>query len=381
MSRFGPDHFVSFSMQNLLPSVFMALALLCVVTVSTSARSAKKGRSGKASKGAPIILGSGNHKYEWVKDWAKLPAGMQLGNLHGAVQVDAKGRIYATAESENAFLVFDQGGKFIRGFGREWKTDKAGDGVHGMQLRMEAGKEYIYLTHLSRHEFAKITLEGEVIWVKGYPEQPGIYTSKDEFKPTGIAVAPNGDFYVTDGYGRNYVHHYNAKGEYVNSWGGKSTSKETPEDGKFNTPHAILIDTRSKQPTVLLTDRANHRLQWFTLAGKHLKTLAGDGDLLRLPATLSLRGTDIVVGDLSGRVTIFDKDNHLVTHLGDNLDPKKRATNKVPPDQWLDGQFIAPHGICWDQKGNLYVEEWLTAGRIVKLKRMKQVVMVSAGFQ
>ena len=358
-------------MRKLLPSIFITLALVWLATGSALAKPTKKAGRGKAANSTPIILGSGRHKYEWVKDWAKLPAGMQLGNLHGAVQVAAKGQIYATAESENAFLVFDQDGKFIRGFGKEWKTDKAGDGVHGMQLRMESGKEYIYLTHLSRHEFAKLTLDGQVVWVKGYPEQPGIYTSKDEFKPTGIAVAPNGDFYVTDGYGKNYVHHYNANGEYVSSWGGKSISKENPEDGRFNTPHAVLIDTRGPEPLVLLTDRANHRLQWFTLEGKHVSTLSGDGDLLRLPATLSLRGTDIVVGDLSGRVTIFDKDNKLVTHLGDNIDPKKRATNKVPPDQWLDGQFIAPHGICWDQQGNLYVEEWLTSGRLVKLKRVK----------
>jgi hypothetical protein len=86
---------------------------------------------------------------------------------------------------------------------------------------------------------------------------------------------------------------------------------------------------------------------------------------------LNIRGTDLVVGDLAGRVTIFDKDNKLITHLGDNVDPKKRATNKVPPEEWVDGQFIAPHGICWDQKGNLYVHEWMAVGRVIKLKRVK----------
>lgn len=322
----------------------------------------------------PIILGAGNHRYEWVRGWGKLPTGMEYGATHGAVQVDSKGLIYVNTDTENAIIVFDANGKFVKSLGKEWKG-----GTHGMQIRREGNQEFIYLTNLARSEFGKITLEGETVWVKGFPEQSGVYKDKSQFKPTGIAFAPNGEFYVTDGYGANYIHRYDAKGEYVSSWGGKSTKQKKDdgttvdlmEDGKFNTPHAIIVDTREKTPTVLVTDRANHRLQWFSLEGKHLKTLPGDGDLLRLPATLHIRGTDLVVGDLSGRVSIFDKNNKLVTHLGDNVDPKKRATNKVPRDGWLDGQFIAPHGVCWDKQGNLYVEEWMAIGRIVKLKRLK----------
>lgn len=309
-----------------------------------------------------MILGAGNHKYEWVRGWGKLPDGMKYGATHGAVQVDSQSRVYVNTDTENAIIIFDADGKFIKAMGAEWKG-----GTHGMQLRKEGGKEFIYLTNLARHEFAKITLDGETVWVKGFPEKSGIYKDKNEFRPTGIAFAPNGEFYVTDGYGANYIHRYSANGDYISSWGGKGK-----EDGKFNTPHAILIDTRGKTPMVLATDRANHRLQWFTLEGKHVKTLDGvEGDLLRLPATLHQRGTDLAIGDLAGRVTILDKNNKLVAHLGDNVDPKKRATNKVPSEEWLDGQFIAPHGICWDQKGNLYVEEWMAVGRIVKLKRVK----------
>ncbi len=311
--------------------------------------------------GQPLILGERNHRYEWVRNWAKLPEGMTYGATHGAVQVDSQGRVYFNTDTENAIIVFDADGRFIRSMGREWKG-----GTHGMIIRREGREEFIYLTNLARSEFAKLTLNGDVVWAKGYPEASGVYTKKEEFKPTGISFAPSGEFYVTDGYGKNFVHHYSARGEYVNSWGGKGT-----EDGKFNTPHAILVDTRSKTPMVLVTDRANHRLQWFSLEGKHLRTLDGvAGDLLRLPATLAQRGTDIVIGDLAGRLTILDRDNKLVTHLGDNVDPKKRATNKVPAAEWLDGQFIAPHGVTWDSKGNLYVEEWMAIGRVVKLRRV-----------
>ena len=319
---------------------------------------------------APVVLGAGAHQYEWVRGWGRLPDGMKLGSMHGGVVVDAQNQVYFSVDGEASIVVFDPEGKFIRSIGKEWKPDKEGAGTHDIQLHREGGQEFIYLVSLFRHEFAKMTTAGEVVWIKGFPEQSGIYKSKDEFAPTGITAAPSGDVYVTDGYGANYVHRYNPKGEYVTSWGGKST--EARETGKFSTPHKIIVDERGGEPSVLVTDRANHRLQWFTLEGKHIKTVDGsENDFLRLPSALSIRGTDVAVGDLKGRVTILDKDNKLAAQLGDSGNEKKQATNQVPPDQWVDGQFIAPHGVSWDGEGNLYVSEWALAGRLVKLKRVK----------
>jgi len=318
----------------------------------------------------PIILGAGNHRYEWIRGWGKLPEGMRYGSTHGGVVVDSQNHIYFSTDGDNSIIVLDPDGKYIRSIGKEWKPDKDGNGTHDMQLYKEGKQEFIYLVSLFRNEFAKITTTGEVVWVKDFPEQSGIYKTKNEFKPTGITVAPNGEFYVTDGYGANDVHRYSAKGEYLNSWGGKSTKDK--EDGKFSTPHKIIIDRRGKTPTVLVTDRANHRLQWFTLEGKHIKTLDGtENDFLLLPSVLSIRGGDVAIGDLKGRVTILDKNNKLAAQLGDSGDEKKQATNKIPPDQWVEGLFIAPHGLSWDKQGNLYIGEWNLSGRVVKLKRVK----------
>jgi DNA-binding beta-propeller fold protein YncE len=337
--------------------------------VTSAVASASTGpASGKGSNDA-LTLGAGRHRYEWVRGWGTLPAGMTYGSMHGGVVVDSQNRIYFSVDGDASIVVFDQEGRFIRSMGAEWKPDTEGAGTHDMQLHREGRQEFIYLVSLFRHEFAKITTAGEVVWVKGFPEASGIYKSKDEFKPTGITVAPDGQCYVTDGYGANYVHRYSAKGEYLGSWGGKST--EAREDGKFSTPHKIIVDGRGTQPAVLVTDRANHRLQWFTLEGKHLKTLDGtEKDFLRLPSALNIRGTDVAIGDLKGRVTILDRDNKLVAQIGDSGNEKKQATNQVPPDQWVDGQFVAPHGVSWDGQGNLYVSEWALAGRVVKLKRV-----------
>ena len=326
--------------------------------------------SAEGASGDPVILGSGAQRYEWVKGWGTLPAGMKLGSMHGGVAVDSQNNVYVSTDGDASIVVFDPAGKFVRSLGKEWKPDKDGNGTHDIQVHREGGQDFIYLCSLFRHEFAKLTMAGEVVWVKGFPEQSGVYKSKGEFAPTGIAVAPSGEFYVTDGYGADFVHRYSAKGEYRSSWGGKST--EAKEAGKFNTAHKIIIDERGPELSVLVTDRANHRLQWFTLEGKHIKTLDGtDNDFLRLPAALSIRGTDVAIGDLKGRVTILDGNNKLAAQLGDSGNEKKQATNEVKPDQWVDGQLIAPHGVSFDGEGNLYVSEWASVGRVVKLKRVR----------
>ena len=323
----------------------------------------------EGSKENPGILGAGAHRYEWVRGWGRLPAGMKYGSMHGGVAVDSQEQVYFSTDGDASIVVFDAEGQFIRSMGKEWRPDKDGNGTHDIQLHREGGQDFIYLVSLFRHEFAKMTTRGEVAWVKGFPEQSGIYKLKAEFAPTGITVAPTGDVYVTDGYGANYVHRFGPQGEYLTSWGGKST--EAKEPGKFSTPHKIIVDTRGPEPSVLVTDRGNHRLQWFTVDGKHVHTVDGtENDFLRLPAALSIRGTDLAVADLKGRVTVLDRDNKLAAQLGDSGNEKKQATNEITPDQWVDGQLIAPHGVSWDGAGNLYVSEWSSAGRVVKLKRV-----------
>ncbi|MFL6215973.1 MAG: hypothetical protein ACJ74J_18970 [Blastocatellia bacterium] len=312
----------------------------------------------KSAADAPVFLGSGSHRYEWVRGWAKLPEGMRFGNTHGAVVVDWQGRVLMNTDSDNAIIIFDPDGRFIKAWGKEWRN-----GTHGMALHREGNTEYLYLTHFNRHQFAKCTLDGEVVWVKDYPQAAGVYQKAEEFKPTGIAFAPTGDFYVTDGYGKSYVHQYNAKGDYVRSWGGEGSGV-----GQLKQPHGIWVDTRFPKPRVLVADRANHRLQWFTLDGQPDGMITED---LRLPSNFHQRGMEIVIADLQGRVTVIDKNNKVITHLGDNEDPKLRGQNPVPAEQWKDGQFISPHCPRWDSAGNLYVAEWLSSGRITKLKRVK----------
>jgi TAT (twin-arginine translocation) pathway signal sequence len=315
----------------------------------------------------PIIMGTGDHTYEWVDNWGKLPDGKKFGNTHAVVET-ADGSIYIhnMSPTGDATCVFDPDGNFITSWGKEF----AG-GAHGMDLRKEDGKEFLYLAPTTMHKVFKTTLDGKVLMELDYPKQAvhqangqPIPDYKDEKKyvPTFIALPDTGDFYVADGYGSNYVHRYNNKGEYVQSWGG--TGKEP---GQFRTPHGIWVDTRGPDPLLVVADRSNVRLQWFDYNGKFIKMVT---DELRHPCMFDQRGGDLLIPDLMGRVTLFDKDNKLICHLGDNPNKKEWANNGVKQKDTQPGIFCTPHSARFDSKGNIFVVEWLPYGRVTKLKKV-----------
>jgi hypothetical protein len=320
----------------------------------------------------PVILGTGDHTYEWVDNWAQLPEGKKFGNTHAVVETE-DGRIFIhnASPTGDCTCIFDPDGKFISSWGQNF--DKAlWKNAHGMDLRKEDGKEYLYLASTFMHKVFKTTLDGEILLTLEFPKQARDvkdgqlvpdYKDAGKYNPTFIALPDNGDFYVTDGYGSNYVHRYNAKGEYLQSWGGTGS-----EPGKLHQPHGIWIDTREgAEPTVLVADRANVRLQWFTLDGKFIKMVT---DELRHPCMFDQRGGDLLIPDLKGRVTLFDKDNKLITHLGDNPDKKQWANNGVKQRDTQPGIFCTPHSARFDSHGNIYVVEWLPYGRVTKLKKL-----------
>jgi hypothetical protein len=208
----------------------------------------------------------------------------------------------------------------------------------------------------------KVTMFGDVVWSVGYPEESGLYDNDEKFRPTSVVVLPDGSFWVADGYGKSYIHIYDRYRHYIRSIGGKGEDAD-----KMNTPHGLWLDTRKSTPTVVAADRENHRLKVFDLEGALIKIVEGD---LRRPCNMYQHGSDLVVADLAGRVSIFDQDYRLITHLGDNPDPDKRAKNGIPKEEWVDGLFISPHSAAWDSKGDLYVMDWLALGRISKLERI-----------
>src|SRR3954452_20846271 len=161
--------------------------------------------SNKSGSQRPVT-GTGAYKFEMIHDWGELPAGIKYGNTHGVVE-DSQGRIYVnhtspkTAENHDTMVVFDEKGKFIKSWGKDFRG-----GAHGLHINREGKNEYLYLCDTKRALVVKTSLDGEEVFTIGYPTQskeyePGADGQKKKYSPTNLTLAPNGDIYVGDGYG------------------------------------------------------------------------------------------------------------------------------------------------------------------------------------
>jgi hypothetical protein len=313
------------------------------------------------------VLGDGAHTYEAIHDWGELPRQIQYGNTHGVVE-DSQGNIYvhhtvnAASESSDSMVVFDANGKFVKSWGKQFRG-----GAHGLHIRKEGSAEFLYLCDTQRGMVVKATLGGEEVWSIGYPEQSEGYRpvadgKRPKYSPTNLAIAPNGDIYVGDGYGSSFINQYNSKAEYIRTFGGKGK-----EPGQVDCPHGIVLDSRGPQPILMVADRANNRIQRFTLDGRHIDFVSGTN----LPCNFDFfRNGDVVVPDLGARVTLLDKDNRVIVNLGDDSASQWRDTRKLSRDHFTPGKFVCPHGACFDHAGNIFVVEWVEVGRVTKLRRV-----------
>jgi len=327
------------------------------------------------------IVGTGEHTYECIHGWGELPRNLQWGETHG-VTIDAAGFIYIKHNTgpsgkrhQDAIVVFDPAGKYVRSFGDEYSAfAKLHTVGHGIDVRSEDGEEFLYLCYTWANVVTKTTLQGEIVWALSTPWESGVYQDRKEFIPTNVAFHPtDGGFYIADGYGSNYIHRYERNGKYVSTFGGKGGRDQ---HGKFSTPHGLWVDNRpGREPLLCICDRANARLEYFSLDGKYVSTVEG----LSFPAHLDIRGEVLLCPDLHARVTLFDKENKVLAHLGFDQGWTDKVLNKggqggfimrTKPETWEDGRFIHPHDACFDKDGNIFVVEWVSTGRVTKLRKL-----------
>ena len=236
-----------------------AAALAASTTLGATAPGPFVHASDKAGDKNPVI-GQGEHRYECFHGWGEVPASVHWFETHG-VAVDKAGLIYikhraggdkpkSPGEAQDTIVVFDPDGKFVRSFGKEYHG-----GGHGIDIREENGQEFLYLSCMFPVNLVlKTDLKGEVAWTKEKPREPHVYDKEgSRYSPTNVAFAPDGGFYVGDGYGSNYIHQYDKDAKWVRTFGGTGD-----EPGKFKTPHGLWLDDRpGREPQLVVADRGN----------------------------------------------------------------------------------------------------------------------------
>jgi DNA-binding beta-propeller fold protein YncE len=281
-------------------------------------------------------------RFRVIEAWGKLPDGWRYVEAAG-VAVDSKDNVYVFNRGEHPLIGFDRDGNFLRSWGEGLMKRP-----HGITMGPD---DDVWLTDDGNHTIRKFTVDGKLLLTIGEPDRPAPLESGRPFnRPTHVALSPTtGDLFISDGYGNSRVHKYDPKGRHLVSWGEPGT-----DPGCFNIPHNIATDVEGQ---MYVADRENHRIQIFDAGGRYLDQINN----LHRPWALFVdgrRGGQIYVGEagtdlsvnqqvanLGGRVSILTPDGELLARIGSPFRGEK------------PGEFIAPHGVVTDSRGDLYVAE------------------------
>ena len=295
-------------------------------------------------------LGCGGFVYDVIADWAKLPEGWSFREVADVV-VDGRDRVYVFNRGEHPMIVFDREGNCLASWGEGMFTRP-----HGLTLGAD---ESLFCIDDEGQCIKKCSFDGKVLMTLGTPGEPAPYQSGQPFnRPTKVALDPHtGEIYVADGYGNARVHKFSPDGEYLFSWGEYGT-----DPGQFNLVHSICTD---REGLVYVADRESHRVQIFDSKGKYLRQwnnlhrpcglhICGDGQEYCYIGQLSpALAINYEYPNLGARVSIHDLSGRRLTWLGG----ERRGEDP--------GEFMSPHGIAVDSRGDMYVAEvsWSDIGR------------------
>ncbi len=281
-------------------------------------------------------------RFEPVPEWGQLPPGWRFVEVAG-VAVDSKDQVFCFTRGEHPVIVFDRDGRFLRSWG-EGIVRRA----HGITIDAD---DRVWLTDDLQHTVRMFTPDGALRLTIGDPDRPATLQGGLPFnRPTHVAISPRtGSLFVSDGYGNSRVHKYTPDGRHVMSWGEPGT-----DPGQFNLPHNVATDADG---LVYVADRENHRVQIFDEAGRW----QGEWHALHRPCGLHAdRGAagHFYVGELGAGLAVNEWTPNLgprVTVLDAKGERRCRFGGAFAGER--PGEFIAPHGLALDARGDLYVAE------------------------
>ena len=264
--------------------------------------------------------------YQVDPNWPALPPGWNFGEVAG-VAVDGKGHVFVFHRGKNPIMEFTPEGRMVRAWGE-------GSFLRPHAIRVDP-EGNIWTVDNDTHQVLKMDSSGRIRMVVGRRGQGG--ESEDTFnRPTDVAFAANGDFYVSDGYGNSRVVKFSKRGRYIHAWG-----KRGDGEGEFNTPHSIAVDRHGR---VYVGDRENYRVQVFDADGKFLTQWRHVGSPWGL--------------DLQPDQTLFIADGHNHRILRVTLEGK--VLGAFGKSGRLPGELNLVHHLGLDSLGNIFTSEILS---------------------
>ena len=306
------------------------------------------------------IIGHGDFRYRVDKKWGiQDPTQFPVNDCHEMI-LDKKNRIFmTTTHPKNNILIYDRGGKILG----SWGTDYPG--AHGLTISEEGEEEFLFITDPETHKVCKTTLKGKKLLEINTPKEISDYKSEDQFKPTETAIAPNGDIYVADGYGLDFIIQYDKSGNYIRHFGGKGN-----KDDHFDCCHGIIFDSRDKNNSLLITSRSENVFKRFTPDGKHIETINLPSCYICRPVLKNgiLYFAVIVTkdwGTYDGMLAVLDENNSVISFPGGSKPVYNNS--QLIASVYDQSTFFNPHDVCVDNDEDIYVPQW-NSGKTYPLK-------------
>lgn len=298
------------------------------------------------------IYGHNNKRYTWNKNWLAnnsiLPG---VKDCHEMVFTSDKDIILLTNDTRNNLIRISKNGKIKAAYGNDFP------GGHGLTIGGAKGEEFLIVTDTERHQFYKTTLNGRIIQTWDFPVESEKYTSKTSFIPTESVMTDDGELYIADGYGEQYIIHYDSQGKLKNIFGGRGI-----EDRHLDNAHGICIDKRNGSPTLIITDRNRCCFKRFSMDGNYLETISLPGANVCRPVISGdyLYAAVLTSGNTrnadTGFVVILNKNNELISAPCGSTPAYKN--NEYKESYQTIKLFKHPHDVLIDDEENLYVSQW-----------------------